>query len=241
MDTYLARNDGDLRLPVLRPTPLPNVADQIFDLLQQRILSLELPPRTKLSEAEVARQMGVSRQPVREAFKRLAQLGLLEIRPQSGTTVSLISEQAVLNARFIRSALEEKTCRSACANLTNEGITKLELILTQQKAAIDAQDKDKFYSLDDAFHREICVQTGVAFAWDLIRENKGHMDRIRMLVLDMATQQQALHEHSAILQAIKARDADAASVTIDQHLSRILLQIERVKAIDHRWFESALG
>lgn len=238
MDDAASRVDGDLSLPQIRQAAIPTVADQVFAALQQRILTLELPPRTKLSEAEVARRMGVSRQPVREAFKRLSQLGYLQIRPQSGTMVSLISEEAVLHARFIRIALEDKTCRLACETLSDAALEDLRRLLELQKSAIDAKDRDRFYVLDDRFHRDICVQAGVGFVWELIRENKGHMDRIRMLALDMATQQQALQEHTAILDAIAARDPDAASAAIDQHLSRILVQIERVRKLDHRWFEA---
>jgi DNA-binding GntR family transcriptional regulator len=207
--------------------------------LQQRILALELPPRTRISEADVARRMGVSRQPVREAFKRLAKLGLLQIRPQSSTTVSLISEEAVQRARFIRTALEVQTCRTACAKLTGSGLEALASLIEAQKAAVEARDRERFHALDDQFHREICVQSGVGYVWELIHENKAHMDRIRMLSLDSSSQRHALDEHIDIFNAISARDPDAAAAAITKHLSRILVLIEEVKALDHSWFTDA--
>ncbi len=239
VDDSASRGDGDLALPQIRQAVIPTVADQVFSALQQRILTLELAPRTKLSEAEVARRMGVSRQPVREAFKRLAQSGYLQIRPQSGTMVSLISEDAVLRARFIRTALEVQTCRHACETRTDHGVRALDALIDQQRAAIRARDRDLFHTLDDRFHREICVQAGVGFVWNLIHETKGHMDRIRMLSLDLTNQHLALDEHVALLEAIKARDPDAASAAIERHLSRILVLIDEVKKLDHRWFEGA--
>lgn len=239
MDDALRHGGDALALPLLRQTPHPTVADQVFDVLKQRILSLELPPRTKISEAEVAGKMGVSRQPVREAFKRLAKLGFLHIRPQSGTTVSLISEGAVLRARFIRTALEMETCRTACADLTDAGLHALAALIEQQKAAVEAQDRDTFHALDDAFHKEICERSGVGYVWELIHENKGHMDRIRMLSLDHPTQQIALTEHIAIFDAIRARDPDAAAAAMRKHLSRILVLIENMKAKNHEWFTDA--
>ena len=66
----------------------PTVADQVYAELHRQILSLDLAPGAKISEIDVARAMGVSRQPVRDAFFRLSQLGFLVIRPQRATTVS---------------------------------------------------------------------------------------------------------------------------------------------------------
>jgi DNA-binding GntR family transcriptional regulator len=226
----------ELPLPQIRQAALPTIADQVFDALQQRILTLELPPRTRISEADVAKRMGVSRQPVREAFKRLAKLGFLQIRPQSATTVSLISEEAVLRARFIRTALEVQTCRRACEKLTPSGLAALASLIESQKAAIAAQDRDRFHALDDQFHCEICVQSGVGYVWELIHDNKAHMDRIRMLSLNATSQRQALEEHIDIFTAISARDPDRAAEAIIKHLSRILLLIEEVKTLDHTWF-----
>lgn len=236
MDDAAPQIDDGLPLPLIRQAALPTVADQVFTALQQRILTLELPPRTRISEADVARRMGVSRQPVREAFKRLAKLGFLHIRPQSSTTVSLISEEAVLRARFIRTALEVQTCRTACAKLTGSDLQVLASLIEAQKAAIEAQDRHGFHALDEQFHREICVRAGVGYVWDLIRDSKAHMDRVRLLSLNSTSQRQALDEHVAIFVAVSARDADAAAAAITRHLSRILVLIEEVKALDHSWF-----
>ena len=233
----LSSSDTDsVILPVIQHTAQPTVSDRVFEALQKRILSLELPPQTKISEAEVAKKMGVSRQPVREAFKRLAKLGFFIIRPQSGTMVSLISERAVLRAKFIRIALEVHTCRTACEVITPEGIEALNDLIAQQRAAVAANDKRRFHALDDAFHREICVQSGVGFVWELILESKAHMDRIRMLSLDETSQRLALSEHIAILDAITARKPDDAAAAFTQHLSRIDGLIASIKAENHSWF-----
>ncbi|SLN20144.1 GntR family transcriptional regulator [Roseisalinus antarcticus] len=237
MSQGVARGDSQLALPVLRQAPQPTVADQVFAALQQRILTLALPPGTRISETEVSQKMGVSRQPVREAFKRLAKLGFLVIRPQSSTTVSLISEDAVLRAQFIRTALEVKTCRTACETRTDAGLARLGDLMEQQKAAIEANDPEVFHALDDAFHIEICRIAGVAYVWDLIQESKAHMDRIRMLTLNTSSQKMAYGEHIAIRDAIAAGDADAAEAAITAHLARITIRIEEVKAQDHSFFQ----
>ncbi len=102
-----------LQLQAIETKRAPSVTEQVFEELYQRVISLELPPGAKLSEVEVARHMGVSRQPVRDAFYRLSRLGLLTIRPQRATIVAPISERDVLQARFIRTAIEQETVQVA--------------------------------------------------------------------------------------------------------------------------------
>src|SRR5688572_14759331 len=88
-------------------------ADFVLAEIRQAIIQLRLRPGDRLSEAEVARQFGVSRQPVREAFIKLAQARLLSVRPQRGTLVRLISRQDVENAHFVREAIEIAAVRKA--------------------------------------------------------------------------------------------------------------------------------
>jgi DNA-binding GntR family transcriptional regulator len=224
----------DLQLPVIEPLGRPSVADQVFDELRRQILTLELAPGTKLSEVDVATQMGVSRQPVRDAFYRLSKLGFLLIRPQRSTTVTLISEAAVMQARFVRTALEIETVRAAPpphrrrhrrARRADRGAAP----------AMEAADKPLFHALDDRFHMEICDRAGLGFVWDLVAERKAHTDRVRMLSLAFASRL-AWEDHLAIMAALRARDADAAADAIRTHLSRIKDQIEIIRAQNHSWF-----
>ncbi|MEP1765616.1 MAG: GntR family transcriptional regulator [Sulfitobacter sp.] len=232
------KQDETICMPLPRISQFEDqtVADQVFEAMRLRIHNLTLPPLTKISEAEVAAQMGASRQPVREAFKRLAKLGLLVIRPQSGTTVSLISEKAVVESLYIRTALEEQVNRTACTVLSDAGLNKLSGLLDQQQVAVEKQERALFHGLDDRFHREICGLSGLGYVWDLIQEHKAHMDRIRMISLSPSWQKQAFEDHVAVFEALKARDPDAAAQAIAAHLTTINRHIERVKAANHSWF-----
>ena len=222
-------------LRTLEPLNRPSVADTVFDELHSQILLLELPPGTKMSEVEVAKALGVSRQPVRDAFYRLSKLGFLSIRPQRATLVSQISQTAVLQARFIRSAIEAETVRTACKVLTDDDIEALEAIIEQQRQAVEARDAVSFHAYDDQFHKEICERAGLAFAWDIIRENKAHMDRVRFLSLSFASHD-AFGDHLEIMDAIKARDEALAVQNMREHLSRIQTQIVRIRADHERYF-----
>jgi DNA-binding GntR family transcriptional regulator len=213
------------RIGSLRP---PTATDEVYQALYDQVVTLALPPGTRLSEAEVARQMGVSRQPVRDAFYRLSKSGFLVVRPQRATVVSQISESAVRQALFIRTALELETFRVAMERLSAEDLADLEALLAEQAEAVAAVDHDRFHALDDEFHRQICRRSGLEFVWMLIRENKAHMDRVRFQSLPFGAEL-ALSDHRAILSALTARDAEAGASAVRTHLGRIVDILAKVR------------
>ena len=217
----------------LRPA---STADIVFDELYNRIVALALPPGARLSEADVARQMGVSRQPVRDAFYRLSQLGFLLIRPQRATTVTRISEDAVHQARFIRTALEVETTAIAIDRITAADLIEIDALLAAQAAAVDAGEKLHFHALDDDFHRLLCRISGHEYAWALIRENKAHMDRVRYLSLSFGAES-ALDDHRHIVGALRRGDKAEAVDWMRRHLSRIAGIIAQIRADHADYFE----
>lgn len=201
----------------LRPV---TVTDQVYETLYADVVNLTLMPGAKMSEAEIAARMGVSRQPVRDAFYRLSQLGFIKIRPQRATIVTPLSEDAVMRAYFIRNALEEATMRRAADTLTKADLASLDQLIACQQAAANGDRRSEFHALDDQFHHDICCAAGLEFAWTLVKDNKGHMDRARYLSLSHGADA-AVEEHRMILATLRARDGDAAVAAIRFHLSRI--------------------
>lgn len=216
-------------LPSLDEARPPSMTDQVFDALYERVVNLALPPGARLSEAEVAAQMGVSRQPVRDAFYRLSQLGFILIRPQRATVVTPISESAIRQAHFIREALEIACITEAASRLTPQDHEALAAVIDRQAAAIAADDRAGFHALDDQFHRDICAYAGLDFVWALVRDNKGHMDRARYTSLSYNARN-AMLEHRVILDALRDRDATRAVAAIRDHLSRINETLQRLRA-----------
>ncbi|MBP2233637.1 DNA-binding GntR family transcriptional regulator [Sinorhizobium kostiense] len=206
----------------------PSVTEQVFEHLYHQVVELDLPPGTKLSEVEVAKILGVSRQPVRDAFYRLSQLGFLLIRPQRATVVTHISEKEVMQARFIRTALEMETVRAAADCLTEAQLDRLDALLVEQEKAIAAEDKVLFHALDDSFHKLICELSGHEFAWALIRDSKAHMDRVRYLSLSFGAQS-AFDDHKVIMAALREHDGAKAADAMRVHLSRIKSIIGRIR------------
>ena len=111
------------------------VGNKVFEAMRQAIIQLQLRPGDPLSEAEMARQFGVSRQPVREAFIKLAEVGLVEIRPQRGTSVVMISRREVENARFIREAIEVAVARKAALEPSPRHHDVLDALIERQRLA----------------------------------------------------------------------------------------------------------
>ncbi len=222
-------------LSTLEPLARPSVTDQVFDALYAQVLSLALPPGTKLSESEVARQLGVSRQPVRDAFYRLSKLGFLLIQPQKATTVSKIHISDVRKARFIRTAIEVEVMRLAADRFGPKDFNALQPILDAQQAAVASGDRPGFHRLDDLFHQVMCARAGLDFVWDVIRENKAHTDRVRFLSLASGSQR-AYDDHIALVAALKAGSADGAAQAMRSHLSAIEVIIQQLRETNHSWF-----
>lgn len=214
----------------------PSAADQIFAAIYRQVLTMELRPGTRISEADVARQAGVSRQPVRDAFWRLSQLGLLTVRPQRATIVSPISELAVHRARFVRTAVEVETIRLAIERRTDAGVADLERQVDAQAVAVAAGDRERFHALDDAFHQTICELADAGFAWSLIREYKAQMDRVRFLSLAFG-KEQALEDHRRILDAFRRGDVGGATAAMRAHLGQIVAILTRIRAERPEYFE----
>lgn len=197
-------------------------ADDVFDYLQGQINSLKLLPGTRISEIEIARRFDLSRQPVREAFIRLANRGLLLVRPQKATVVRRFSSEKIARARFIRMAVECEVLRRACRRPLERHRFRLERSLDAQEKAIRSNDIDRFHGLDYEFHKALCAAADSEFVFETIAENKAQVDRLCMLSLGQpATMEELLGDHRRIVDAIVDRDEDRVTLEITHHLSRL--------------------
>lgn len=208
---------------------LQTIGLRVFEALKQAIVQLQLRPGNPLSEAEVARQLGVSRQPVREAFIKLAEIGFVEIRPQRGTFVKMISIRDVQNVRFIREAIEVAVVQKAAMEASAEAIGNLKAIVTRQRAAARAGRHVEFLRFDEAFHQAIALSVDCEHAWRVLENLKAQMDRVRYLSMPDATPMATLiGQHSAIVEAIARRSPDEAEAAMRAHLSEILMSLPRI-------------
>jgi DNA-binding GntR family transcriptional regulator len=241
--SYVDETQSETKAMTQHPIPplaqtAQSATEQVFQSLYRAVIALQLPPGTKMSEADVAKQLDVSRQPVRDAFFRLSALGFLSIRPQRATLITRISEAAVRDAVFTRTALEVECLRVIMANPQPDAIAKLEACQTQLTANLTAEDRGAFHQADEDFHAMICQLAGHAHVWTLIREKKAHMDRIRYLTLSEERRQLVADEHGVLIRAISAGNAAGAETHLRTHLSGVLSTMPGVRARFPDYFEA---
>lgn len=206
-----------------------SIASRVFRTLRNAIVTLKLLPGDSISETEIAKQLGVSRQPVREAFIQLSQIGMLRIIPQRGSFVVKISDSDVSNACFIREAIEVAIVRRACMMATTENIDKIFALITDQKQAAAEDNQEQFLILDDAFHHNIAASADCLYSWRIIEELKAQMDRVRFLSLPEANVLERITEqHREIAKTIKARDQVKAETAMKKHLGEILIRLPQI-------------
>ena len=191
--------------------------------LRRAIIELELLPGARLSEQDIATRLGVSRQPVREALIRLANSRLIEIRPHRGTVVARISAKEMTEALFVRQSVEMAVVARAAQSFDPWQRKRIVSLLLKQEEASSALDHAAFREHDEAFHIALAIGAGVGIAWIAIADMKTHMDRVcNMTLQSEADMQRRVREHRAIMDAIDARDVDAAQAAMANHLGSIL-------------------
>lgn len=204
-----------------------SVRQRLYAVLRQSIIQMQLAPGQALSEKEMADIFSVSRQPVREAFIRLSEVGLVEVRPQRGTFVVKISQRAVLEARFVREAVEIAVVRQATVKgLEGSVLDELHELIGRQHRCIAPHDSTRFYQLDERFHKTLSLGVGQHSAWKVIEEVRAQLDRVRYLsVPDTTPIARLVEQHVDILTAIEARDAAQAEQAMRRHLREILVSL----------------
>lgn len=217
-------------MPSLAPARIEKpatVSSRVFAILRQAIVQLQLRPGDPLSEAEMARQLGVSRQPVREAFIKLSEEGLVHVLPQRGTFVTKISVASVMDVRFVREAIEADVVRVVAEAHAAETVAELRRQVAEQRK-VPQQDRAGFLRLDELFHRTLAAAAGKAYAWDVIESVKAQMDRVRFLSVDDMHIGRLIDQHEKIVEAIAAGDKAAAETATRLHLREILSSLPEI-------------
>lgn len=196
-------------------------SSEIAGVLRRAIVNVDLVPGTALNESDVATQFGVSRTPVREAFRTLLSEGLLDVRPQKGTFVSLLHRPDLEDALFVREALECSAADLAARAPVNERKVLLRIV-EQQRMALQQGDREGSLAADEDLHRKIMELSGHASAWEVVRQARTHLERLRRIAnAELGGSEEALGYHEKIAQAIVDGDAKAAVQLLRSHIRQI--------------------
>lgn len=213
------------------------VSPQLHQRLRERIIACELIPGQRITETEVAASYDVSRQPVREAFIKLAEENLVSIRPQRGTFVKRISVSAALTARFIREAVEADLVRKVVEVATPEMITELESQIDKQQQLADAAKPADFMRLDEIFHNSLASYANAPDVSNYLDSLNLPMNRVRNISAREFSPAKLVAQHAAIVIAIKNGNSNSADKAMRAHLREIKKDLPQVVATYPDYFE----
>lgn len=227
--------DSTATLPDIdwRPTarePGTSAVTHVYRDLRNRIINLKFEPGTPIAKNIIADRFNVSPTPVREALLRLSEENLVDIIPQSGTTVSLIDIQSAQEVHFLRLSVEVEVVRVLCENIDTDGLAQLKAWMERQVTELNAGNQTAFKQADNSFHDEMFRQAGVRGLTQLLDRRRGHYDRIRGLYLrEHVRREVVIKEHKKIFAALKKRDTSAAEAAVRLHLGKSLAIVDQIR------------
>ncbi len=195
------------------------LTDRVYELLRTDILSNQTLPGTPLQEAVIARELGISRGPVREALLKLAAEGLVDIIPRRGAVVSSLTWKEFIDAYRIREALEALAVRLATPLLSEEDLNHLADLNAQMIEHAQKEEANAFFSINKQFHLFFVDCSDNQKLIDMYRPLADQIRRYRMRSLTLrGGMKRSCEEHHAILDAVRKKDAEQAARRMIEHI-----------------------
>lgn len=217
-------------LKPLSDDPHKSCSEQVLDVLREAIICARILPGVPLSEVAVATVLGVSRTPVREALRRLAQEDLVRVYPQAATVISPLNLHFLEEGCFIRRSLECANVEDLAQEISTRDLRELTRLIEAQGEAIKNGPVGEFFRLDEQMHQHLFEIADRTLAWSHIQQVKQHFDRVRWLVnRDPRHAERAYHEHLVILDRMKAGDGKGAARAMFDHISAISQDLQELR------------
>ena len=202
--------------PVTRPVPL---RQSVYEALVELVVGGRLSPGEHLVETELARLLGVSRQPVREALHRLEAEGWVDLRPNQGAFVHVPTDHEVDELLDVRELLEVQTARLAARSASPAGVARLRVLWHEGERAVAAGDTESMVAANNRFHAELARLAGNAVLADLA----GIVSRrVRWYYRQVAPLRghESWAEHAELIDAVAAGDEERAAEEARKHTER---------------------
>jgi DNA-binding GntR family transcriptional regulator len=203
------------------------LADQVKDRLLEEILAGRYAPDARIVETQVARELGTSQAPVREALRGLAALGVVEITPFRGARVRRPTRRELLEAYVVRSALETLAARVAVPRLSDRDLGELARYADEMQAAARAGDGHAVAEADARFHGRIVEIADNGTLGKVWRSLEPFSRTYLTLVVPGADPQWSADLHTPILGALLARDTDAVVAALERHFADVAANMAR--------------
>ena len=208
----------DIQLKVQKP-----LKDLVYLELKHKILTGEIVSQTRLMEIDLSEKMNVSRTPIREAIKRLADDGLVKVEPRRGAYVANISIKDMLDVFEVREDMEGFVTKLAAQRITEEEKHQLRAIAREYEAALEkADDKETIIALDEKFHNFIVKCSGNETLSELVKYVQELSLRFRYLYYDdFSLYETTAEQHNRIMEAINAGRDEEARAEADAHVKAL--------------------
>lgn len=193
------------------------IRDYVASQIRRRIISGEYPAGARLVERDLADQLGVSRNPVREALRVLDVEGFVDTRPRHGTVVSGFGERDIVKIFEVRETLEPFAARLAVQRATQEQLDELSALMDRATAAQSKGDRTTLSQLHLEFHELVLQMTDNRYLYDAFAPLRNRTQRIVVTNAEHS-EPDLWSEHIGLAQAIVDRDPDAAAKYADHHL-----------------------
>jgi DNA-binding GntR family transcriptional regulator len=195
---------------ILRPSGL---AEEVYRRIRADIMSLRLPPDTRVSVDNLARELGVSQTPIREALSMLEANGLVSKRHFAGYATSPRMDRAQLDELFeFRLLIEPHAARKAAQSMRDADMAML-------ASGEGAASHDAFADIDTEFHKLIAQGAGNHLIADSLARLHIHVHIFRSCFRSEIAEE-AVHEHDGVIAAIRGRDGAAAEAAMRRHIER---------------------
>lgn len=204
---------------MVEPIRLNSLASEVFDRVVEAITSGEFEPGEKLSESNLARELGISRGPIREALQRL-EGKLVQRVPRVGVRVIEFGADELRQLFYLREAMEGMAARLAAENVSDDWLAEVEGMLGRHGQSIRDSHAYRQKSTDEDFHFAIARASGCANIERLLLSEVYYQLRIHRLKSSTrpGRAEEALAEHRAIFDRLRARDPDGAEAAMRAHI-----------------------
>lgn len=214
-----------------------SIVDRTVKRLEDMIVKGKLLPGQQVKEQEIADRLGVSRPPVREAFKLLEAEGLVRREPRRGVFVAELSDGDIWEIYTLKTALYTLAAVLAIDKLTEAGIEKLERIVVQMEALVHGQERPdiiRYEELNNLFHDTTALIAGHGRLKKIQQSINNQVKRMAYRSLaDRRHLEQSCRYHREILDAIKARDKVRAEALTREHIQRGMAVQAEMKTDSH--------
>lgn len=200
-----------------------SLSGRVFHSLREKILNGYYKENEELREAFIGSDMGVSRTPVREALRQLELEGLVKIIPNKGACVTGISEKDVKDIYSVRATLEGLCARWATQNITKEQLERLEEVILLSEFHLNQPEATRVVRLDGTFHEILYEASNSRILEHVLSNFHRYVQVARKTSVETKDRAKiSIEEHRKILEAVKAKDADAAERLANAHIAHVI-------------------